>query len=73
MLRIANLSGLFRHHVRVVTRCYILALSDEEKLAVRAGNARAREILEKTDALPGDQIMKMHGALRGLQQVAGKG
>jgi hypothetical protein len=47
----------------------ILTLTEQEKQAVREGDARAREILERTEALPSEQVMKMHGALRGVGQV----
>jgi hypothetical protein len=45
----------------------ILALTDEEKQAMREGDARAREILARSEALPPEQWRKMHGALRGLK------
>jgi len=45
----------------------ILTLTEEEKREVRGSDERARRILERTEALPEEQIMKLHGALRGLQ------
>jgi hypothetical protein len=42
----------------------ILALTDEEKAEVRATDPRAREILERTEALTPDQLMRLHGTLR---------
>jgi hypothetical protein len=45
----------------------ILTLSDAEKEEIRSGGARARELLERTEALPPEQIMKLHGAVRGLK------
>jgi hydrogenase maturation protease len=45
----------------------ILTLTDEEKREMRGADARAREILERTEALPREQWMKLHGALRGLR------
>jgi hydrogenase maturation protease len=45
----------------------VLTLTDEEKHEVRDGDARAREILERTEALPVERLMKLHGALRGLR------
>ena len=44
----------------------ILTLTDEEKQEVRQGDAQAREILDRTEALPAEQWMKLHGALRGV-------
>ncbi len=45
----------------------IMTLTDEEKREVRSSDARARRILERTETLPEEQIMKLHGALRGLR------
>ncbi|HXB70220.1 MAG TPA: hypothetical protein VNY05_18350 [Candidatus Acidoferrales bacterium] len=44
----------------------ILTLTDEEKSAMRRSDERAREILARTEALPPEHFMKLHGALRGL-------
>jgi hypothetical protein len=44
----------------------ILTLTDEEKSAMRRSDERARLILERTEALPPEHFMKLHGALRGL-------
>jgi hypothetical protein len=49
----------------------ILTLTDEEKEEMRQSDDRARRILERTEAMPEEQWMKLHGALRGLS--AGKG
>ena len=45
----------------------ILALSDEEKAEVRQGDDRGRALLERTESLTADELMKMHGAVRGLR------
>jgi hypothetical protein len=45
----------------------VLTLSEEEKQEVRAGNDRARAILDRTEALPAEAFAKMHGAIRGLR------
>ena len=45
----------------------IMTLSDEEKAEIRAGGERAREVLERSEALPPEQFMKLHGALRGMR------
>ncbi|MGA2592543.1 MAG: hypothetical protein ABSH32_21745 [Bryobacteraceae bacterium] len=47
----------------------IMTLTDEEKQEVRNGDARARHILERTEMLPDEHLMKLHGALRGLRPV----
>ena len=44
----------------------ILTLTDEEKDAMRRSDERARRILERTEALPLEHFMKLHGALRRL-------
>jgi hydrogenase maturation protease len=45
----------------------IMTLTDEEKREMRDSDERARQILERTDALPAEQWAKLHGALRGLR------
>jgi len=47
----------------------ILALTDEEKAEMRASDPRAREILERTEALTEDELMSLHGAVRDLREV----
>lgn len=47
----------------------IMTLTDEEKRAMRGVDDRARQILERTESLPLEQFMKMHGAVRGLRPV----
>ena len=49
----------------------IMTLTDEEKAEVRNGDERARRILERTEMMPEEQFMKLHGALRGLRPVEG--
>ncbi len=48
----------------------ILTLSDDEKSEIRNGGARAREVLERAEALPPEHMMKLHGAVRGLRRAA---
>jgi hypothetical protein len=48
----------------------ILTLSDAEKAEIRSGPERARQVLERTESLPPEQIMKLHGAVRGLRPVS---
>jgi len=45
----------------------IMTLTDEEKREMRESDVRGREILERTEALTSEQLMKMHGAIRSLQ------
>ena len=45
----------------------IMTLTDEEKREMRTVDERAREILERTENMPPDQLMKIHGVLRGLK------
>lgn len=47
----------------------ILTMTDEEKHEMRQSDERARQILERTENMPPEQFMKLHGALRGLQPV----
>ena len=42
----------------------ILALTDEEKAEMAASDPRAKEILERTEALTPEQLMALHGAIR---------
>jgi hypothetical protein len=46
----------------------IMTLSDDEKAEIRAGDEQARRILERTESLPPEQFMKLHGALRGIKR-----
>ena len=47
----------------------ILTLTDDEKREMRQSDDRAREILERTENMPEEQFMKLHGVLRGLTQL----
>jgi len=47
----------------------ILTLTDDEKDEMRHTDERARRILERTEALPPEHFMKLHGALRSLHPV----
>jgi hypothetical protein len=49
----------------------ILTMTDEEKLEMRQSDDRARKILERTENMPDEQFMKLHGALRGLRAQKG--
>lgn len=47
----------------------VLTLTDEEKEEMRRGDLYARAILERTESLPSEHLMKLHGAVRGLRRV----
>jgi len=47
----------------------ILTLTEDEKREMREGDQRARQILERTEALPAEQFAKLHGTLRGLRST----
>jgi hypothetical protein len=42
----------------------ILGLTDEEKAEMRATDPRAREILDRTEALTPEELMRLHGMVR---------
>ncbi|HEY6138104.1 MAG TPA: hypothetical protein VI670_10115 [Thermoanaerobaculia bacterium] len=44
----------------------ILTLTEDEKEEIRRGDARARALLERTEALSAEQRMLLHGAIREL-------
>jgi hypothetical protein len=48
----------------------ILTMTEEEKREMRQSDQRARQILERTESMPPEQFMKLHGALRGLHPLA---
>jgi hypothetical protein len=47
----------------------ILAMTDAERRDMRDSDPRAREILERTEALSNEEIMRLHGAVRELGLV----
>jgi hypothetical protein len=44
-----------------------MTLTDEEKREARATDARARDIVDRTDAMPQDVFERLHGAVRQMQ------
>jgi hypothetical protein len=42
----------------------ILSMTDEERRQMREADPRTREILERTEALSRDELMRLHGAIR---------
>ncbi|HEY6751173.1 MAG TPA: hypothetical protein VI027_07605 [Rubrobacteraceae bacterium] len=51
----------------------ILSLTDEEKEEARATDPRAREILDRSESLSEEDLMSLHGAIRGFQTLRGGG
>ncbi len=49
----------------------VLTLTDEEKREMR-NDDRARQILERTESLPQEHLMKVHGAIRSMRRLAVK-
>lgn len=49
----------------------IMTLTDEEKREMSQSDDRARQMLERTEAMPTEQFMKLHGVLRGLRRLRG--
>jgi hypothetical protein len=47
----------------------IMTLTDEEKQAAAAVDERVRTLLQRTEALARDQLMGLHGTMRGLRPV----
>jgi hydrogenase maturation protease len=50
----------------------ILTLTEDEKHEMRSADAHARQILERTESMPMEHFMKLHGVLRGLRPVGGE-
>lgn len=47
----------------------ILALTESEKAEMRASDPRAREILERTESLSQEELMRLHGTIRDLHRL----
>jgi hypothetical protein len=47
----------------------IMTLTEDEKREMRQSDERARQMLERTEAMPAEQFMKLHGVLRGLRPL----
>jgi hypothetical protein len=47
----------------------IMTLTDEEKREMSQSDERARAMLERTENMPVEQLMKLHGVLRGLRPL----
>ena len=49
----------------------VMTLSNEEKREMRETDPRAREILERTEALTGEEMLKAHGIVRPMREIRG--
>jgi hypothetical protein len=49
----------------------VLTLTEAEKQEMRNGDPRARRILERTEAMTDDAMLKAHGVIRGLREIRG--
>lgn len=47
----------------------ILTLTEEEKQQVRNAGEHARALLERTETLPPEQLLKVHGVIRGMRPL----
>jgi hypothetical protein len=47
----------------------ILTMTDEEKREMKQSDQRARQILERTENMPPEQFMKLHGAMREMRSL----
>jgi hypothetical protein len=49
----------------------VLTLTDAEKQEMRSGDPRARKILERTETLTEDEMLRAHGVIRDLRALRG--
>jgi hydrogenase maturation protease len=49
----------------------VLTLTDAEKEEMRRGDPRARRILERTEALTGEEMLRTHGIVRSMREIRG--
>ncbi|CAN5422693.1 hypothetical protein BH20ACI1_BH20ACI1_04740 [soil metagenome] len=49
----------------------IMTLTDEEKYEMRGVDDRVRQLLERTESMPEEHLMKMHGAMKGAAKSKG--
>jgi hypothetical protein len=45
----------------------ILTLTEDEKREIRQADERARQLLERTESLDAEQLMRLHGSMRALE------
>jgi hydrogenase maturation protease len=51
----------------------IMTLTDEEKRAMAAVDERTRALLERTEGMAPEDLLRLHGTIRGLRSVEGTG
>jgi hydrogenase maturation protease len=51
----------------------IMTMTDAEKLEMREGDEHGRRMLERTEALSDEHMMRLHGVLRGLRSIDNEG
>jgi hypothetical protein len=51
----------------------IMTLTDDEKREMSQSDERARQMLERTETMPVEQFIKLHGVLRGLRPLKEEG
>jgi hydrogenase maturation protease len=51
----------------------ILTMTDDEKREMRAADPRADALLTRTELLAQDELLRLHGTIRGLKPIAGDG
>ena len=49
----------------------IITMTEAEKLEMRQGDERGRQMLERTERLAPEHMARLHGALRGLRALEG--
>ncbi len=49
----------------------IMTMTDDEKREMRGLDERARKMLERTENMPDEQLLKMHGAMKGVAKARG--
>jgi hypothetical protein len=49
----------------------VLTLTDAEKAEMRQGDPRARRILERTEAMTGEDMLQAHGVIRQMRELRG--
>ncbi|MGI9034460.1 MAG: hypothetical protein ACR2GD_00325 [Pyrinomonadaceae bacterium] len=50
----------------------IMTLTDDEKYEMRGIDDRVRKMLERTETMSEDQLLKMHGAMKGVEKAVGE-
>ena len=51
----------------------ILTMTDDEKREMRAADPRADALLTRTESLAREELMRLHGTVRGLRPVSTEG